>query len=93
MQKQELVRCDGCDAPVIKSVGSCNTCKAVLNGSEVGYIAFNAEVVTVKPLLIQLLAIWLAVFVLTGFDPNAWLMTALIVVSGFYVLKMFKRWE
>lgn len=89
--KTDVVRCGRCDAPVVKSTASCAVCSAPLTGHEMTYVAYKADTVSAKPLIVQLLLLWGGVLLITGFSPNHWVMLVLILVSAFYGVKIFKR--
>lgn len=88
---KEVLRCTNCDAPVLKTAGSCGVCKLPLTGREVMYVIYRADKVMIKPLLLQLIVVWSVGLLFFNLGNNGLLLIGGILISAFYGWKIFKR--
>ena len=87
----DVVRCSMCDSPVVKSASTCQACKTPLNGSEAQYRVYQPHAPAVRPLLFEY-ALIAALFIAIGsYFPQGGLSFVLILLSGFYAWRLFKR--
>lgn len=92
VQENEVLRCSVCDSPVMTTSVSCNACKAALNGTEARYLVYQPHAPGVRPLFIELLLIGVVLLSMESYFPEGGLSMFLILLSGVYAWKIFKRW-